>query len=102
MHIGVLLATVALVTYGAIIIWSASQFKADASFSRHLLGSVLARCWRTRLAHRSAWHFQFSTALLVIDLIVIFSPKIPACPTGGFGHDGLDQDSRYRFNIPAR
>ena len=37
-HIGVLLATVALVAYGAIIIWSASQFKADASFSRHLLG----------------------------------------------------------------
>ena len=37
-HIGVLVATVALVAYGAIIIWSASQFKADASFSRHLLG----------------------------------------------------------------
>ena len=36
-NVGVLLATVALVTYGAIIIWSASQFKADASFSRHLL-----------------------------------------------------------------
>ena len=37
-HIGVLVATVALVAYGAIIIWSASQFKADASFSRDLLG----------------------------------------------------------------
>ena len=53
-HIGVLLATVALVAYGAIIIWSASQFKADASFSRHLLGigigAVLAvLVWRTDL-----------------------------------------------------
>ena len=51
-HIGVLVATVALVAYGAIIIWSASQFKADASFSRHLLGigigAVLAvLVWRT-------------------------------------------------------
>lgn len=53
-HIGVLVATVALVAYGAIIIWSASQFKADASFSRHLLGigigAVLAvLVWRTDL-----------------------------------------------------
>ena len=53
-HIGVLVATVALVAYGAIIIWSASQFKADASFSRHLLGigigTVLAvMVWRTDL-----------------------------------------------------
>ena len=44
-HIGVLVATVALVAYGAIIIWSASQFKADASFSRHLLGIGIWRCW---------------------------------------------------------
>ena len=45
-HIGVLLATLALVAYGAIIIWSASQFKADASFSRHLLASASVRCLR--------------------------------------------------------
>ena len=89
-HIGVLLATVALVTYGAIIIWSASQFKADASFSRHLLGigigAVLAiLVWRTDLRGIS----NFSTALLVIDLIVIFSPKIPGLSyTGGLGMTG--------------
>ena len=64
-HIGVLVATVALVAYGAIIIWSASQFKADASFSRHLLGigigAVLAvLVWRTDLRGIS----NFSTALL--------------------------------------
>ena len=62
-HIGVLLAAVALVAYGAIIIWSASQFKADASFSRHLLGigigAVLAvLVWRTDLRGIS----NFSTA----------------------------------------
>ena len=89
-HIGVLLATLALVAYGAIIIWSASQFKADASFSRHLLGigigAVLAvLVWRTDLRGIS----NFSTALLVIDLIVIFSPKIPGLSyTGGLGMTG--------------
>ena len=89
-HIGVLVATVALVAYGAIIIWSASQFKADASFSRHLLGigigAVLAvLVWRTDLRGIS----NFSTALLVIDLIVILSPKIPGLSyTGGLGMTG--------------
>ena len=89
-HIGVLLAAVALVAYGAIIIWSASQFKADASFSRHLLGigigAVLAvLVWRTDLRGIS----NFSTALLVVDLIVIFSPKIPGLSyTGGLGMTG--------------
>ena len=89
-HIGVLVATVALVAYGAIIIWSASQFKADASFSRHLLGigigAVLAvLVWRSDLRGIS----NFSTALLVIDLIVILSPKIPGLSyTGGLGMTG--------------
>ena len=85
-----LVATVALVAYGAIIIWSASQFKADASFSRHLLGigigAVLAvLVWRSDLRGIS----NFSTALLVIDLIVILSPKIPGLSyTGGLGMTG--------------
>ena len=73
-----------------IIIWSASQFKADASFSRHLLGigigAVLAvLVWRSDLRGIS----NFSTALLVIDLIVILSPKIPGLSyTGGLGMTG--------------
>ena len=98
-HIGVLVATVALVAYGAIIIWSASQFKADASFSRHLLGigigAVLAvLVWRTDLRGIS----NFSTALLVIDPLAQDSGSVLY---GRSGHDGLDQDSRYRLDIPA-
>ena len=50
-HIGVLVATVALVAYGAIIIWSASQFKADASFSRHLLGIGIGTVLALSLIH---------------------------------------------------
>ena len=102
-HIGVLVATVALVAYGAIIIWSASQFKADASFSRHLLGigigAVLAvLVWRTDLRGIS----NFSTALLVIDLIVIFSPKIPGLSyTGGLGMTGWIKIPGIGLSLPS-
>ena len=66
-HIGVLVVLWRS-SLRCIIIWSASQFKADASFSRHLLGigigAVLAvLVWRTDLRGIS----NFSTALLVID-----------------------------------
>ena len=94
-HIGVLLATVALVAYGAIIIWSASQFKADASFSRHLLGigigAVLAvLVWRTDL--RGIRHRPDRDLLAQDSGSVLY---------GRSGHDGLDQDSRYRPDFPA-
>ena len=97
-HIGVLVATVALVAYGAIIIWSASQFKADASFSRHLLGIGIG----TVLADRPARYFQF------LDGAARHRPdRDPLAQDSGSvlyrrsGHDGLDQDSRYRLDIPA-
>lgn len=89
-NVGVLVASIALVAYGCVVIWSASQFNADASFPRHLLGvavgSVLAfLVWRSDLRGLS----NISTALLVIDILVIFSPKIPGLSyTGGLGMTG--------------
>ena len=59
-HIGVLVATVALVAYGAIIIWSASQFKdrclvlTPSAGNRHRGGAGGAG-----LALRPARYFQF-------------------------------------------
>ena len=59
-HVGVLLATVALVTYGAIIIWSASQFKAASgapacaafpTFRRPCSSSISS--WSSRLRFRA-------------------------------------------------
>jgi len=98
-HIGVLVATVALVAYGAIIIWSASQFKADASFSRHLLGIGLGA---VLAAYRSARYFQFldGVARHRPDRDPLAQDSRPVL-YGRSGHDGLDQDSRYRLDIPA-
>lgn len=89
-NIGVLVASVLLIAYGALVIWSASLSIADASFPRHLLGigigAVLAvLIWRTDLRGLA----NISTALLIIDVIVIFSPKIPGLSyTGGLGMTG--------------
>lgn len=89
-NIGVLVSTVLLVAYGAVVIWSASLSIADASFPRHLLGigigTILAvLIWRTDLRGLA----NISTALLVLDIIVIFSPKIPGLSyTGGLGMTG--------------
>ena len=101
-HIGVLVATVALVAYGAIIIWSASQFKADASFSRHLLGigigTVLAvLVWRTDLRGISNFRRRCSSSTSTC----ILAQDSGSVLYGRSGHDGLDQDSRYRLDVPA-
>ena len=77
-HIPTLIAWVLLLIYGAFVIWTASLSIEDASFPRQLLGislGVIAAiiCWRidfTALQGRAL-------ALLVIDLVVIFSPYIP-------------------------
>ncbi len=89
-NIGVLASTVLLVAFGAVVIWTASLSIANASFPRHLMGIgvglVLAvLIWRQDLRGLA----DIPTALLVIDIIVIFSPKIPGLSyTGGLGMTG--------------
>ncbi len=89
-NIGALVATVLLVAFGALTVWSASLSIANASFPRHMIGvavgAVLAiLIWRQDLR----WLGDIPTALLVIDIIVIFSPKIPGLSyTGGLGMTG--------------
>ena len=77
-NIPVLVASVALIAYGALVIWTASLSISAASFSRHLLGvglgAILALfCWSRDWRGLSG----LSTALLVLDLAIIFSPYIP-------------------------
>lgn len=89
-NIGVLVAIVALVAMGCLTIYSASLTIPEASFSRHLLGVGIG----TVLAVL-AWRYDFrgfsgmSSELLIADLILIFSPKIPGLSyTGGLGMTG--------------
>ena len=67
-----------LILYGVIVIWSASLTNADASFPRHLLGIglgivVAAFIWRFDYRRLQT----FTTPLLIIDAILMISPRIP-------------------------
>ena len=87
--IPVLLAWAGLLAYGALVIWTASLSIEDASFPRHMLGLCLGVvaaviCWRIDFTV-----FQDKTlALLIIDLVVIFSPYIPGLSYSANGMTG--------------
>lgn len=92
-NLGVLIAAVLLVSFGALTVWSASLSIANASFPRHMVGIAVGLVlgiliWRQDLR----WLGDIPTALLVIDILVIFSPKIPGLSyTGGLGMTGWIQ-----------
>lgn len=67
-----------LILYGAVVIWSASLTNPDAVFSRHILGIAIGL-----VAAALIWRFDcrvlanMSTVLLVIDALLLISPRIP-------------------------
>ncbi len=88
----VLVAWLALLVYGAFVIWTASLTISDASFSRQLLGiglgmALAAVCWRTDFSGLAG----MTTVLLVLDLIVLFSPYIPGLSYSAKGMTGWIQ-----------
>lgn len=88
-NIPVLIAWVMLLVYGAFVIWTASLTIAEASFMRQLvgmgLGLVLAFiCWKSDFSGLSG----MTTVLLVLDLIVLFSPYIPGLSYNAKGMTG--------------
>lgn len=89
-NIPVLAAWLLLLAYGALVIWTASLTNEDASFSRQLLGMGLGAglaflCWRSDFSGLA----NLSTVLIVLDIIVLFSPYIPGLSyTGGLGMTG--------------
>lgn len=88
-NLGVLVAWVGLLAYGALIIWSASQSIADASFSRHLLGIgigavLMVLVWRCDLRNLA----NMSRALLIIDLVLVFLPNVPGLSYSAMGMTG--------------
>lgn len=88
-NIQVLLAWLALLAYGAFVVWTASLTISDASFPRQLLGIgmgvILALiCWRVDFTGLSG----MQNVLLVLDLIVLFSPYIPGLSYNAKGMTG--------------
>ena len=88
-NLGVLIAWVALVAYGSVIIWSASFSIAEASFPRHLLGIGLGAAtalviWRLDLRNLS----NLSTVLLIADVVLVFLPYVPGLSVTAQGMTG--------------
>lgn len=88
-NVPVLIAVVLLIIYGAIVIWSASLTMPEASFPRHLLGIGLGAvlgvfCWRQDFRGLA----NITTPLLVLDVLVIFSPYIPGLSYNAMGMTG--------------
>ena len=87
--IPVAVATLLLVAFGCFVVWTASLSIEEASFTRQLLGvgiglflAVVA--WNIDYRMFANW----SHALLVIDILLIFSPFIPGLSYEGGGMTG--------------
>ncbi len=84
-----------LVAFGALVIWSASQTIAEASFPRHLLGIALgaAAAW-------GLWRYDYrslanvSTALLVAVVVLMLLPRVP-----GLGHTAMGMTGWVRIPL---
>lgn len=88
-NVPVLAAALALILFGSLAVWSASLTIEAASFPRHLLGVAIGigvgvAMWRIDFRALG----NLSTALLVIDLAVIFTPFIPGLSYSANGLTG--------------
>lgn len=91
-HIPLLIAAVALVGYGLVVIYSASLALEDASVKRQAFGVVLGLigavlCWSYDLKKLAS----FTTILLVIDIVLIVLPLIPGLGVHSKGINGWIQ-----------
>ena len=87
-----LIPNVALVLFGALVMWSASLTMPDASFPRHIFGIVLGTAaavamWRYDVG-MFADKFRF---LLVLDIILMLMPSIPGLGYNTMGMTGWVQ-----------
>lgn len=92
LNLGVLVSWLALMAYGAVIIWEASASIADASFPRHLLGIGLGvvaafAVWRADLRNLA----NISRTILVLDICLIFLPFVPGLSVTAKGMTGWIQ-----------
>ena len=84
-----LIPALLLILYGTVVIWSASLTNPNAVFSRHILGIVLGL-----IAAAVIWRFDcralqnMSTALLIVDAILLVSPRIPGLSWSAMGMTG--------------
>ena len=89
LYLSQLVPALLLVVYGIIVIYSASLTLTDANFPRHVIGVVLGLG-----AALFVWRFDYralvnmSTALLVLDAILMILPRVPGLGYSAKGISG--------------
>lgn len=85
-----LIPALLLIAYGTLVIWSASLSIVDANFMRHLMGvglglvaALVVRAYDYRV------FASMSTALLVLDAVLMISPRIPGLGVSAMGMTGV-------------
>lgn len=76
--VGLLLAAVALVCYGLVVVWSAIQGNDDYNFSRQLMGvalGVVAMLLFYQFDYRRL--AGYANVLLIVNVVLILSPHLP-------------------------
>lgn len=92
LYLPALVPAVLLVCYGLVIVWSASLTNANASFLRQAVGAVIGLAGAAAL-----WRYDYrnlqnlSTWLLVLDVIIMLSPRVPGIAYAAKGMTGWVQ-----------
>lgn len=93
-----LIPALLLIAYGLVVVWSASLSNANASITRQAVGAVLGLA-----AAGLIWHWDYrslsnmSTWLLVIDVLLMVSPRIPGLASAANGMTGWVKLGPLRF-----
>ena len=85
-----LIPSLLLVAYGTLVIWSASLNIVAASFPRHLMGvglGLVAAYAVSRYDYRVL--APLSTPLLIVDAVLMISPRIPGLGVSAMGMTGV-------------
>ena len=95
LYIPQLVSTLLLIAFGAVVIWSASLTIPEASFKRHIVGIILGL-----IVAYFVWRYDYrtlsnmSTALLVLDALLMIMPRLP-----GLGYSALGMTGWVRIPI---
>lgn len=93
-----LIPAILLIAYGLVVVWSASLSNANASITRQAVGAVLGLALAAFI-----WHWDYrslagmSTWLLVIDVLLMISPRIPGLASAANGMTGWVKIGPLRF-----
>lgn len=93
-----LIPAILLIAYGLVVVWSASLTNSNASLSRQAVGAVLGLA-----AAAFVWRYDYrqlagySTWLLVLDVALMISPRIPGLASSANGMTGWVKIGFLRF-----